>query len=157
MDFSASDLKKYLLENLEKNSPLIAFCQPKIDFITEKACQVRLPLNEHTKSHIGSMGFGALAVGADLTGGLLAWFHIQAMTNNFDFCFAAAEIKFLKKPTSEVIFCCRDGELISAGLQSLQAKQKINIPLNIIATTESALFEKRVAIFNLNLSIKNRG
>ncbi|KTD07379.1 hypothetical protein [Legionella jamestowniensis] len=157
MDFNSSDIKKYLLKKLEKKSPLIAFCQPKIDFITEKACQIRLPLNDHTKSHLGSMGFGALAVGADLTGGLLAWFHIQKMPNNYDFCFAAAQIKFLKKPSSEVIFCCRDGDLISASLKSLQPKEKINITINVIATIESTLFEKKAAVFDLNLSIKNRG
>ena len=41
-----------------------------------------MPLRRRTKNHLGSMYFGVLAVGADITGGFLAMEPIQESGRN---------------------------------------------------------------------------
>ena len=52
--------------------PLIWWCRPKVVSHTDDGIEVKIPLRFRTKNHLGSMYFGVLAVGADVTGGFLA-------------------------------------------------------------------------------------
>ncbi len=44
--------------------PLIGFCKPKILELTDERTVIRMPHHRHTKNHLGSIYFGALAIGA---------------------------------------------------------------------------------------------
>ena len=57
--------------------PLLFYCRPKIILLTDQKVQFKIKLKRRVKNHLGSMYFGALAVGADLTGGYLALHHMQ--------------------------------------------------------------------------------
>ena len=57
--------------------PLLWFCRPKIIRITSETVEIKIPLMRRTKNHLNSMYFGALSVGADITGGFLAMMCIQ--------------------------------------------------------------------------------
>ena len=52
--------------------PLMLFCNPKIIEFDDEKVIVKIRLKRKTKNHLGSMYFGVLAVGADVTGGFLA-------------------------------------------------------------------------------------
>lgn len=52
--------------------PMIWYCRPKVIEHTDEKIEIKIPLKRKTKNHLGSMYFGVLAVGADITGGFLA-------------------------------------------------------------------------------------
>ena len=76
--------------------PLIFFCRPKIISISDSKIIIRIKLKRRTKNHLGSMYFGALAVGADLTGGYLALHHMQKSSKKVKLIFKDFHADFLK-------------------------------------------------------------
>ena len=48
---------------------MIYYCRPKVIAVDSDSLEIKIPLNRRTKNHINSMYFGALSVGADITGG----------------------------------------------------------------------------------------
>ena len=57
--------------------PLLGSLRPSVLELTGERCVVRVRLRRWTRNHWGSMYFGALAIGADCAGGLLAVEHIR--------------------------------------------------------------------------------
>ena len=57
--------------------PLLASVRPSVVELSETRCVVKVPLRRWSKNHLGSMYFGALAIGADCAGGLLAMDQIK--------------------------------------------------------------------------------
>jgi hypothetical protein len=53
--------------------PLLWFCRPKIIHLDNNSVEIKIPLKRRTKNHLGSMYFGALSVGADITGGFFSY------------------------------------------------------------------------------------
>ena len=58
--------------------PLIGFCSPKIIQMNEKTVEITMPHTWRTKNHLGSIYFGALAIGADLAGAFLVFSKAKA-------------------------------------------------------------------------------
>ena len=56
---------------------MIYYCRPKVIRVDDQLLEIKIPLNRRTKNHINSMYYGALSVGADVTGGFLALPPIQ--------------------------------------------------------------------------------
>src|SRR5262245_29826808 len=52
--------------------PMAFFLSPSVVEASARRVVIRIPLTWRSKNHLGSMYFGALCVGADLAGGLLA-------------------------------------------------------------------------------------
>ena len=52
--------------------PLLASVRPTVVELDPERCVIRIPLRRWSRNHLGSMYFGALAIGADIAGGLLA-------------------------------------------------------------------------------------
>ena len=63
--------------------PLIGFCKPKILELTDARTVIRMPHHRHTKNHLGSIYFGALAIGADLAGAFLVFYKARQKKLNF--------------------------------------------------------------------------
>ena len=57
--------------------PLLWYCRPKIVSLNSDYIEIKIPLRRRTKNHLNSMYFGALSVGADITGGFFAMMCIQ--------------------------------------------------------------------------------
>ena len=133
--------------------PLIFIVNPKVILLTDKECKIKIPLSRITKNHANCMYFGALAIGADLAGGLLA---MQAFKNKpIHFLFKDVKGDFLKRCESDAIFYCSDGESISKAVdQAIQTKERVNIPMNIKVFVPDKLGEETCALFTLTLSIK---
>ncbi len=135
--------------------PLIAYVNPKVIACDNKQIQIKIKLNRRTKNHLNSMYFGTLAIGADLSGGLLAAKMAREKKLKMSLAFKSMQADFIKRPEKDVIFTCNDGELIEQMLnQSQLSKERINQPVNIIATCPDSFGSEPVATFQLTLSIK---
>ena len=134
--------------------PLMHFCRPKILYIDDDKVIVRILLRRRTKNHIGSMYFGALSVGADLTGGYLALHHTNKMNRKINLLFKDFNAEFLKRAEGDVHFECNEGQKIKALIQKvIDTKTRCNEEINVIAYVPSML-EEPVARFKLTLSLK---
>ena len=134
---------------------MIAYCRPRVISIDDSKLEIKIPLNRRTKNHINSMYFGALAVGADITGGFLALPAIQKSKKKIVLVFKDFNAQFLKRAESDVHFICNDGlavdQLVSTAIET---QERQNYTLKIIAKTPK-ISDDIVAEFDLTLSIKD--
>ena len=93
--------------------PMIFYCNPKVVRISEGSVEIKISLKRKTKNHVGSMYFGALSVGADITGGAIALDLIKKSKCKINLLFKNFKADFLKRAEGDVHFICNDGKLIS--------------------------------------------
>lgn len=133
--------------------PLIFLVSPKILSIDDKACRIRIPLNRITSNHHKSMYFGALAIGADLAGAIMAFPALQK--HGIHFLFKEVEAQFLKRVECDAEFVCNQGQEIANAIQeTLSTKKRVNVPLDINVYAPQKLANEIVAHFKLTLSLK---
>jgi acyl-coenzyme A thioesterase PaaI-like protein len=136
--------------------PMIWYCRPKVIEHTEEKIEIKIPLKRRTKNHLGSMYFGVLAVGADITGGFLAMDPIQESGRKIALIFKDFKADFLKRPEGDVHFICNDGLAIKELVDTVaNSTERHNYKLNIEAVVPSISSEV-VAKFELTLSLKDR-
>lgn len=135
--------------------PMIFFLRPKVIEIDDNHAVVKIRLSRRSKNHLNSMYFGALCVGADITGGILLVKFMAEHKINFSFVFKDVKGEFLKRPESDVHFSCNDGHAIRELIaKALSSGVRENLPVTINATSPSMSGEEPVARFILTLSIK---
>ena len=139
--------------------PLLASVRPSVVELGDTRCVVRIPLRRWSKNHLGSMYFGALAIGADCAGGLLAMDQIKRSGKQVSLVFKSFQATFLKRPESDVYFICEGGLAIRDQVRrTLESEERITEPMAIQAAVKlpDGTFEP-VAEFVLELSLKRRG
>ncbi len=135
--------------------PLMNFCNPKILYIDDYKVIVKIPLKRRTKNHIGSMYFGALSIGADLTGGYLALHHTNKTNTKINLIFKDFNAEFLKRAEGDVHFECNEGDKIKSLIDKvIKTKTRCNEIINVTAYVPSKLEDEPVAKFRLTLSLK---
>ena len=101
------------------------------------------------------MYFGALSVGADITGGFLAMMCIQRSKRSIALIFKDFKADFLKRAEGDVHFKCNDGikikELIS---KVVSTGNRHSMPVNVVAYVPEKNGDNPVAKFILTLSLK---
>lgn len=138
--------------------PLLASVRPSVVELSETRCVIKVPLRRWSKNHLGSMYFGALAIGADCAGGLLAMDQIKRSGGGVSLVFKAFQAQFLKRPESDVYFICEEGQAIRDQVRrALDSEERITKPMHIQAAVKlpNGSFEP-VAEFTLELSLKRR-
>jgi len=136
--------------------PLLWFCRPKIIHLDEKSVEIKIPLKRRTKNHLGSMYFGALSVGADITGGFLAMICIQNSKRKVALIFKDFKADFLKRAEGDVHFRCNQGsDIIRLVEKTIDSGQRENMIVNIDAYVPS-ISDDIVANFELTLSLKEK-
>jgi acyl-coenzyme A thioesterase PaaI-like protein len=138
--------------------PLLASVHPVVVELSETRCVVRVRLRRWTRNHLGSMYFGALAIGADCAGGLLAMDQIKRSGGRVALVFKSFQASFLKRPESDVYFICEEGEAIRDQVRrTLDSEDRITEPMHVLAAVKApdGTFEP-VAEFTLELSLKRR-
>jgi acyl-coenzyme A thioesterase PaaI-like protein len=134
--------------------PMLAYVCPKVVELSDQKAAVQIPLSRKTKNHLNSMYFGALSVGADCAGGLLASYWIRKRGKPVVLVFKDFKAEFLKRPTGDVLFSCSQGELIRDTVDlAIKTGERHNCPMEIVATVPSQGPEP-VAKFILTLSLK---
>lgn len=136
--------------------PMILFLTPRVVDASDERAEVCIGLSRRSRNHLGSMYFGALAVGADCCGGLLAFRHIRRVKGKkVSLVFKDFSAQFLKRPEGDVHFTCAMGgqirELIE---QAVTTGQRCSLPLAIVATVPKVSGDEPVATFVLTLSVK---
>ena len=136
--------------------PMIWYCRPKVIEHTDEKIEIKIPLKRKTKNHLGSMYFGVLAVGADITGGFLAMDPIQESGRKINLIFKDFKADFLKRPEGDVHFTCNDGPAVKELVDRVsKSSDRHNFKLSIEATVPSISSEV-VAKFELTLSLKDK-
>jgi len=135
--------------------PLLFILRPRIVEINAKRCEVIIPHNFLTRNHLGSMYFGALAIGADCAGGLFAVAAIKASQKNVVFIFKDFTAEFLKRPESDVHFICEDGAKVKQAVtKAIKTKERVNVTSKIVAFAPKTSGNTPVAKFDLTVSLK---
>ncbi|HEY4641543.1 MAG TPA: DUF4442 domain-containing protein [Thermoanaerobaculia bacterium] len=140
-----------------KNVFLLWLASPSVIEVNERRCVVRIPLNWKTKNHLGSMYFGALCIGADVSGGLIAFHLMQQAKVKLSFVFKDVKASFLKRPEDDVVFTCEDGASIGETFErAIATGERQESTVKIVATCPEKLGEEPVATFELTLSLKKK-
>ena len=136
--------------------PLLSAVRPTLVALDEAHCVVKVPLRRFTRNHLGSMYFGALAIGADCAGGLLAVELIRRRRAGLALVFKAFKADFLKRPEGDVYFTCADGPAITALVeQTLATGERQTGPVRVTGAVRMADGSmETVAEFTLELSLK---
>ena len=136
--------------------PLLWFCRPKIISISNESVEIKIPLKRRTKNHLNSMYFGALSVGADITGGFLAMMCIQESKRKVALIFKDFKANFLKRAEGDVHFICSEGTAISSLVEkTINSGQRESMVVHIHALVPS-ISDDIVAKFELTLSLKEK-
>jgi len=135
--------------------PMIYYCRPSVIYNDKEKLEIKIPLNRKTKNHLNSMYFGALSIGADITGGFLALPAIQNSGKKINLVFKDFNAQFLKRAESDVHFICKDGIAVNNLVaKAIETQERQNYTLKIVAKTPK-ISNDIIAEFNLTLSIKD--
>lgn len=136
--------------------PLIFLISPSVLQLNDEKIEVKVPLNRRTRNHLKSMYFGVMAAGADCACGALAFHLINQMAHGrVNLIFKDFKADFLKRAEGDVIFSCSQGPVIQEAIrQSLETRERQNIPIEVIAYVPSVLGSEPAARFVLTLSLK---
>jgi len=137
--------------------PLIGYVSPKLISIDDDRVVMRIKLRRRTRNHLGSMYFGALAIGADLAGGFHAFFLSDKMNEKVSLVFKNFEADFIKRPDSNVYFVSEDGALVKEMIkETVASKERITKSITIKAFINYPDQAELVAEFKLGLSLKQK-
>ena len=137
--------------------PMAFFLSPSVVESTGRRSIIRIPLTWRSKNHLGSMYFGALCVGADLAGGLLALRRIEESGRKVSLIFKDVRGRFAKRAEGDALFVCEDGEAIGELVRRVVASgEREEQPVRVVVTVPEKLGDEPVAEFELTLSLKRR-
>jgi acyl-coenzyme A thioesterase PaaI-like protein len=132
--------------------PMLGYTGLKLDDIDDEKAIVKIKLKRRTKNHLNSMYFGALAVGADVAGGIHAFYFAQKHNKKVSFAFKGMSCEFIKRAESDCTFISKDGKKVeNAILKSIATGDRIN------DTTHVDVFDAEkelVATFEMIVSVK---
>jgi len=132
--------------------PLIRFVRPQLIELSDEKVAVKIKFRRRTKNHLNSMYFGALAVGADVAGGIHAFYFAEKLNKKVSFAFKSIHAEFLKRAETDVIFECSEGAKIKAIItESLEKQIRIN---QLVRVEARNLSNEIVATFDMEISVK---
>ena len=132
--------------------PLIGFIRPQLIEINDDTVKVKIKLKRRSKNHLNSMYFGALAVGADIAGGIHTFYYGEKEGLKFSFSFKDMKADFLKRAEYDVTFVSNDGSVINQMIQKSNiTKERENKTVSVIAYNEA---NEVVANFEMGVSLK---
>jgi acyl-coenzyme A thioesterase PaaI-like protein len=132
--------------------PIIGFVRPKLISINKDEIVVSISFRRRTKNHLNSMYFGALAVGADVAAGILAFYHSEIHKKNISLAFKGMNAQFLKRAESTIRFVCTEGKILeNMVMKSISSGERQNESVTVYAVNEQ---NENVAIFEMIVSFK---
>ena len=135
--------------------PMLYMCAPEVVELDEEHCVVKIPLRRRTRNHEQCMYIGALTVGADVAGGIIALYHMQDDWKKARFLFKDMTASYLKRAEGDVYFTCHDGEQLAATVEEArQTGKRMNQKVSVVATVPDKLKDQPVATFELTFSVK---
>jgi hypothetical protein len=96
-----------------------------------------------------------MAIGADVTCGFAAMKQIVLSGRKIHLSFKDFHADFLKRAEGDTFFANEQGEEIKRFLEKvIESKERMNLPLKVVATVPSKFQDEPVATFLLTLSLK---
>ena len=131
--------------------PMLFMTSPKVLVLNEQECHVQIPFRKFVKNHLGSLYFGAFAVGADTCVGLLAMEKIFKSPHKVSMVFKDFSIDFLKRAEGPTTFVCEKGQEVTRLFeQALSTGKRVHQSMEGYALCKDQV----VARFHLTLSLK---
>ncbi|MCB0369928.1 MAG: hypothetical protein KDD45_10955 [Bdellovibrionales bacterium] len=150
---SVKKLEFYIKASSLFRVPLLFFCRPKLLSIQPTA-KARIPLFWATRNHYGSMYFGALSMGAELSVALPLLEEIFLKNRKVNFLFKDFQAEFLKRADDDVIFEFQQvNELIKFIDECETQNTRLNKTFSGKAYSNSTP-DKIYMTYNITLSIK---
>jgi len=135
--------------------PLILFVRPSVYKINDDTAVIKIPFRRRVKNHLGSMYFGAMSIGADLSAGILAFRKIKEHNQRISLIFKSFSAEFLKRAEGHTLFTCNDGILIEELIRkAIETKERVEEIIHVTATVPSEFGDEPVAQFKLTMSLK---
>lgn len=135
--------------------PLIFWVNPSVIEMSDKKCEIKIPLVRRTKNHLNSMYFGVLCAGADIAGGLFAMDEIARSKKKVSLAFKDFKAEFHKRAEGDVHFVCTQSAEIKKFVEEVVASgERMNFPVEIKAYVPKIDPNEAVASFVLTLSLK---
>lgn len=132
--------------------PMIGYLRPRLMELTDNRVLVRIKCRRRSKNHLNSMYFGALAVGADISAGIHAFYFAKKHNLKVSFAFKSMRVEFIKRAETDVTFLCEQGLLIEEiVLESKQTNSRINRQIDVQALNTSG---EVIATFIMEISVK---
>ena len=148
--FSRMRLLIYLLGKLK--IPMIGYVSPSLIELDDQKATIKIKLRRRTKNHLKSMYFGALAVGADIAGGIHAFYYAEKSKAKISFAFKDMKAEFFKRAETHVLFTTKDGLIIKEAMdKAIEEQTRINQAVCIKAFNTNG---EQVAEFVLTASFK---
>lgn len=134
---------------------MLGFVNAKLVEYSEEKTVVKIPLNRKTRNHLGSVYFGALAVGADVTGAWIAFDYLDRTKKPVSIVFKNLNADFFKRADGDVHFTCLDGpQVLAAFHKTIEDGERKNVELQVVATVPSKYGSEPVASFKMTLSMR---
>lgn len=154
-------LESFMSDKLKTNIMLKVFSLTKVPLlfatgahvqdISDSSCNISMPFHKIVKNHLGSLYFGALAIGADACIGMLAAYKIEESGEPVRLVFKSFKANFLKRAEGPTQFICDEGDKIDTLLeQALSSKERVHDMILARAECQGEV----VAEFQLELSLK---
>ncbi len=153
-NFFSKVLPDLLLQNLLLKMfgyfkiPLIGYTGAKLLEVSSESVKLVIPYKRRNLNHLNSLYFGALAVGADLVVGYIAFFLAFAEGRPLSFVFKSIKGEFLLRAEEDTVFICKHVRVIKeAAEQTLRDGKRVNLTIPVTA------YQKVIRrAFTLNLS-----
>ncbi|MEY3237552.1 MAG: hypothetical protein RI883_1653 [Bacteroidota bacterium] len=98
------------------------------------------------------MYFGALAVGADIAGGIHVFYFAELSNLKVSFAFKGMKADFIKRAESDILFESNQGEIVRNAINlSAETGERVNETINVIALDQN---QEIVATFEMIVSVK---
>lgn len=131
--------------------PLLFLCSPQVIKLNDTHCEVLIPFRRRVKNHLGSVYFGALAIGADTCVGMLAFDKIHQSGKNISLVFKDFKAQFIKRAEGDTLFVCEQGVLIQELIDEVvRTGERAHRTIPAVAKVKGEV----VAEFELTLSLK---
>jgi len=132
--------------------PMMHFVRPQLLEIDEEKVKLKIRLRRRTKNHLNSMYFAALAVGADVAGGIQVFYFAEKHSKKVSFAFKGMNAQFLKRAETDTVFESNQGHVVAAAVKkSMETGERINDTIDVIAKNTNG---EIVATFEMGISLK---
>jgi len=136
MDFRKNILKPFRLKIFFlQRMPMGFFAGLRVDKFDTNEAVVSLPFNGITKNPFRSVYFGAQAMAAELSTGVLAMDAVIDSKKNISMLVFDMKAHFSKKAVSRVSFRCEQGDEIRQAIQqAIDTKEGVTVEVKTIGT-----------------------
>ena len=132
--------------------PMLGFVRPHLLQLDNEIVMVSIRMRRRTRNHLKSMYFGALAVGADVTAGLHAFYFADQQGVRPSFVFRSMKATFHRRATETVYFTSHEGSKVEAIVrQAMETAERVHGTVTVEAHSASG---EHIASFEMEISIR---